>query len=102
MVFGLYFFWTNDALYHSLFVENKGCAESTHVFASVHAFLTPHTKFFNQFLVSIGNKCEWQLVFLNELLVRLFAVYTYADYLVASFAESTVIVAQIAGLGRTA
>lgn len=63
MVFGLYFFWTNDALYYSLFVENKGCAESTHVFASVHAFLTPHTKFFNQFLVSIGNKCEWQLVF---------------------------------------
>lgn len=53
--FGLYLFgcyYTCDA---SFGIYDEGCAEGAHVFASVHGFLSPHSKGFKQFVVGIGN-----------------------------------------------
>ena len=98
MVLGLYFLGTDNALYHSLFVDDESSAESAHVLAATHALFTPNTKFLYQLLVSVGNKREGQVVLFDELLVRLLAVNTHTDYFVAGLAQLVVVVTQVAGL----
>ena len=79
MFFGFHLFRKNDAFDDSFFIDDEGGTESAHVLASIHAFLTPYTELFYQFLISIGNERKWKLVFGNELLMRLSIVYTYSN-----------------------
>ena len=98
MVFGLDFLWTDDALHNAFFVNDEGRAEGAHVLASIHALLAPYTKLFDQLLVCVGNQGEGEGVLLDELQVRLFAIYTDAYHFVAGLAQGVVVVAQVAGL----
>ena len=43
----------HNAGYYALFVDDKRGAERAEILATVHAFLTPHAKFFHQFLFGI-------------------------------------------------
>ena len=54
MNFSFYLFGRDDAFDDSFFIDDKSCAERSHVFPSVHGFFSPYTKLFYQFFVSIG------------------------------------------------
>ena len=101
MVLGLDFLRADDALHDAFFVDDEGGAEGTHVLTAVHALLAPYTKLLDQFLVCVGNQGKGERVLLDELLVRLLAVHTYAYHFVASLAQGVVVIAQVAGLGGT-
>lgn len=54
MILGLYLLRADDALHYAFFVDDEGGAQSAHVFAPIHALLTPYAKGFHQFLVGVG------------------------------------------------
>ena len=87
MLFGFHLFGGDDALYHAFFVEEEGGAEGAHVFAAAHAFLTPYAKLLYQGFLRVGDEGEGQLVFFDELEVRLGAVHADTDDFVAGLTE---------------
>lgn len=101
MVLGLHFLRADDALYNTLFVDDEGSTEGTHVLAPIQAFLTPHTKLIDQLLVCVGNQREGEGILFDKLLMRLFAIYADAYHFVAGPVQGVVVVAQVAGLGGT-
>ena len=70
MRFCLDFLWQEYLFDDALFVDDERSAESTHILASVHALFAPNAHRFHQFLVCIGNECEWQFVLVDEFLMR--------------------------------
>ena len=101
MFFGFHLLRKNDTFDDTFFVDNESGTEGAHILASIHAFLTPHTELFHQFLVGIGNESKWKLVLSYELLMRLSIVYTYSNDFVTGLAEFCIIVTQIACLRST-
>ena len=102
VVFGLYFLGRDDTLDHSFFINDKGGAEGAHIFTSVHALFTPYTELLYQFLVCVCNKGKGQVVLFDEFLVRLLVVYADSDNFITGLAQVGIVVAQVAGLRRTA
>ena len=102
MVFRLHFLGEKNPLDDAFFVDDEGGAERAHVFPSVHAFLAPGPEGFCQPVVGVGDQREGQLVLFDELLVRLGVVDADADDFIARLLQLAVVVAQVAGLGRTA
>ena len=101
MVLGLDFLRADDTLYDTFFVDDEGGAEGTHVLAAVHALLAPYSELLDQLLVCVGNQGKGEGVLLDELLVRLLAIYADAYHFVAGLTQGVVVVAQVAGLGGT-
>ena len=58
-----------DTLYNTFFINDESCAERSHIFAAIHAFLAPYSELFYQLLVGVCNQGKRQIVFLNKFLV---------------------------------
>ena len=102
MVFRLHLLREKNPFDDAFFVDDEGGAERAHVFPSVHALLAPGTEGFRQPVLGVGNQREGQLVLFDELLVRLGVVDADTDDFIARLLQLAVVVAQVAGLGRTA
>ena len=100
MDFCLDFLRTNHTLHDTLLVDDESSAVGAHIGTACHLFLTPHAEGFYQCLFCVADERERESVFLCEALVRLCAVYAYANHLIALFAEFTVVVAKTASLTR--
>lgn len=69
MVFGFHFFWGNNPFDDTFFIDDEGCTERSHVFSSIHAFLSPYTEFLYQFLFCISNQSKRKIVLFYKFLV---------------------------------
>ena len=69
MGLSLHIFGGDDELYHAFFIDDEGCTERSHVFSSIHAFLSPDTEFLYQFLFCISNQGKRKIVLFYKFLV---------------------------------
>lgn len=70
--FHLDFFRSENALHNPVLVGDESRAESSHIGAAAHLFLTEDSQFVNQLLFCVRYQGKRQLVFFYETLVRFF------------------------------
>ena len=97
MIFGVHFF---DYLYEcSLLVKDEGLAQGAYTGLAAHLLLAPCSEGLQHLGTWVGEQWEGQLVFCNEVLVRLLAILAHAIHLIARRQKTLVVIAQIACLG---
>ena len=96
MVLGIHFADSIDD--NAIFINDISCAQRALSHLAVHLFLTPSLVGFQDGQVGVGNEVERQVVFGDEVLMRLGAVTANTQHVIAQRQEALVVVAQIAGL----
>lgn len=97
MIFSIYFL--NQLHQYALLVKDEGLAQGTHTGLAAHLLLAPCAEGLQHLGTWVGEQWEGQLVFRNEVLVRLLAILAHAIYLITRRQKTLVVVAQIACLG---
>lgn len=97
MIFSIDFFY--QLYQYALLVEDKGLAQCPNACLAAHFLLTPCAKGLQHLGTWVGEQWEGQLVFRNEVLVRLLAILAHAIHLIARRQKTLVVIAQIACLG---
>ena len=83
---------------NTLFINDVGSAQRSFGHLAVHLLLTPSLVGFQDSQISVGYKTKRQVVFGDEVLVRLGAVTADTQHVIAQRQEALVVVAQVAGL----
>jgi len=102
VVLYLYFFWSDNALYDALLIDDECGAERAHIGASCHLLFTPNTKLFDELFVCVRDEWERKIILFNKALVRLLTIDAYSHYFVALASQFAVVIAQIASFRSAA
>lgn len=97
MVFCIYF--VDDLHEYALLVEDEGLAQGANTGLAAHLLLAPCAEGLQHLGTWVGEQWEGQLVFRNEVLVRLLAILAHAIHLITCCQHALVVIAQIACLG---
>lgn len=97
MIFSIYFL--KQLHQYALLIKDEGLAQGTHTGLAAHLLLAPCAEGLQHLGTWVGEQWEGQLVFRNEVLVRLLAILAHAIYLITCCQHALVVIAQIACLG---
>ena len=100
MVLGIHF--ANSIDNNTLFINDVGGAQRAFGHLAVHLLLTPSLVGFQDSQVGVGDEMERQVVFGNEVLVRLGTIAADAQHVVAQCQKTLIVVTKVTGLGGAA
>ena len=87
---------------YTFFINDVCGAQRTFSHLAIHLLLTPSLVSFQDSQVGVGDEVERQVVFGDEVLVRLGAVAADAQHIISQCQKTLVVVAQVASLGCAA
>ena len=93
MVLGIHF--TDSIDDNTLFINDISSAQSTFGHLAVHLFLTPCLVGFQNSQVCVSDEMKGQVIFCNEVLVRLGTITADAQHIITQRQKTLVVVAQV-------
>ena len=97
MIFSIYFL--NQLHQYALLIKDEGLAQGAYTGLAAHLLLAPCTEGLQHLGTWVGEQWEGQLVFSDEVLVRLLTILAHTIHLITLCEKAFVVIAQIACLG---
>ena len=85
----------------SVFVEDEGLTESSHIFLTVQGLLSPRSEGLNHFCRRICQERKRKVILCSKVFMRLHAILADSDYIVTLCYHCLIVVTKVAGFLST-